>query len=91
MMMVVPVDADENEAQCIAEEGGYGGTQGRQRCIVRNVQIEDHDRDDDGDHAVAERFESPFAYVLLPSDKYGRAASYQAAPDWNMRQAQGLD
>src|ERR1700752_2048652 len=63
-MVIIPVDADEDIAQQVAEKSRDHGTQARQRGFVRDAQIEHHDRDEDGDHAIAESFEPSFAHIL---------------------------
>ncbi len=65
MMVIIPVDADENIAQHVAEKSRNHWTQARQRGFVRDAQIEHHDRDEDGDHAIAESFEPSFAHILV--------------------------
>src|SRR5690348_13677140 len=55
--MVVPVDAEVDEAQHVAQKDREHRTQRGERRVVRHVQLEHHDRDEDGDHAIAERFE----------------------------------
>src|SRR5206468_2068481 len=56
VMMVVPVDPEEHEAHDVAQEHGDQRSQRADVGSVRRTHLEDHDRDDDGDHAVAERF-----------------------------------
>jgi hypothetical protein len=65
MMVIVPVDPHVHEAEDIAEEDRQQRPERRQVLAVRNFQLQHHDRDDDGDHAVAERFEPVLAHALL--------------------------
>src|SRR5437867_1276956 len=62
VMMVVPVDAEKDEAEHVAEKGWHDRAQRRQVGTVGRVQLEDHDRDQDGDHAVTERLEPDLAH-----------------------------
>jgi len=58
VMMVIPEDSDVDKAQGKREKGGY--TRG-QRGKIRTrgyLQVEHHDRDDDGKHSIRERFET---------------------------------
>ena len=57
-MMIVPVDADINEAQHVSQENGHERLDHRPICSVRDLQLQHHDRDDDREHAVAEGFEA---------------------------------
>src|SRR5436305_648510 len=66
VVVVVPVDADEGEAEQVAQEHG---DQRPERGQVRPrwyLELQHHDGDDDGDHAVAERFETPLAHSDSP-------------------------
>ena len=56
MMMIVPVDAEIDEAQDIVQENGNNRLKRRPIRAVRDFQFQHHDRDDDREHAVAERF-----------------------------------
>ena len=68
MVMVVPVDADVDEAQHIAQEDRQQRPQVGEGGPVRDLQLEHHDGDDDGDDAVAEGFQPslPHAEPLRP-------------------------
>src|SRR5215207_9067629 len=60
VMMIVPVDCDIQKAEDIAEKGGRKGDECAQIRPVRRLQLEHHDRDNDGDHTVAECFQPAF-------------------------------
>jgi len=47
VVMIVPVDADEHEAQHVAEEHRNERRERLRVGIVRNLQLQHHDRDDD--------------------------------------------
>jgi hypothetical protein len=55
MVMVVPVDGHVHEAQRVAKECWRHRHECVQRGIVGHFQLQHHDRDDDCDHAIAER------------------------------------
>ena len=63
VVMVVPVDADEDEAHQVGQKHGHQRLQRVPPGSVRHFQLEDHDRDDDRDHAVAECFKARFAHI----------------------------
>src|SRR4029077_191512 len=52
VMMVVPVDADVNEAQDIAEENRKEWLQGCKTGSSRSLHFQHHDGDDDGEYPV---------------------------------------
>jgi hypothetical protein len=68
VVVVVPVDAEIHETQHVAQEhrqqaGEVGKARTRRLVMaVRNLHLEHHDGDDDGEHAIAERFESTFVH-----------------------------
>ena len=57
MVMVVPVDADVDEAQYIAQEHRDQWRKSLDALAMRRLQLQHHDGDDDGDHAGAECFD----------------------------------
>ena len=65
VVMVVPVDADEHEAEHVGQEYRNQRPQGVPRHLVRDVELEHHDRDEDGDNAVAERLETSLCHQWI--------------------------
>ena len=65
VVMIVPVDADEHEAQHIRQEHRHQRRERRDIGPVRHLHLQHHDRDDDGDHAIAERFQPSLAHSML--------------------------
>ena len=62
--MVVPVDAEKDEAQNIRQEERQDRPERVEIRALRDFQLENHDRDDDRDHAVAERFQPPLGHLV---------------------------
>src|SRR5690348_4556845 len=54
MMMVVPIDRDIHKAEHIAEKHRHQPAERTPIGALRHLQFQHHDRDDDGDNAVAE-------------------------------------
>src|SRR6185312_3433867 len=63
--MVVPVDADIEEAEQVHQQGGYHGFERLEATAVGHFELQHHDGDDDGDHAVTECLESTFVHECL--------------------------
>jgi hypothetical protein len=57
MMMVVPINADVDKTQDVAEEDGQDRFESGEVGSVRDFQLEHHDGDDDREDTVAEGFE----------------------------------
>src|SRR5512135_997799 len=68
MVVVVPVDADIDEAQHIAQENRDQRCERIDALAMRHLELQHHDGDDDGDHAIAECFESAFAHSVLATE-----------------------
>lgn len=65
VMVVAPINADEDKAHGIAKKHRQQWAQRRQVSIVRWAQFEHHDRDDNRDHAVTECFHAIAGHVAL--------------------------
>ena len=63
--MIVPVYCNIQKAEDIAEKGGCKGDECAQIRPVRRLQLEHHDRDNDGDHTVAECFQPAFVQRII--------------------------
>jgi hypothetical protein len=56
VVVVVPIDAEVNETQNVAQEYGDQWHQSLDTLAVGHLHFQYHDGDDDGDHAITERF-----------------------------------
>ena len=65
VVMVVPVDAEEDEAQDVGQKHRQQWTERLAVGAVRHLQLQHHDRDQYGEYAVAERFEPAFAHAPI--------------------------
>jgi hypothetical protein len=65
VVVIVPVDADINEAQRVAQERRQDRLQRGQLRGLRGLHFQHHDRDDDREHAVAERFQPAFIHACF--------------------------
>ena len=54
--MIIPIDAEIDEAQDVREGEGIDRSKDLPRDAVRDMELQNHDRDENGDHAVAECF-----------------------------------
>ena len=79
VMVVVPVDAEKDETQHITQKYGKHGAQRGGVGAERHLQFQHHDGDEDRDHTITERFQSPLAQgrltkivepLLLPSGSW---------------------
>src|SRR5262249_43009825 len=66
VVVVVPVDADINETQDVAEEDRQYGQQVVRFVAVRYFHFQHHDRDDDRNPAVAETLQSSRPHLPSP-------------------------
>src|ERR1039458_918289 len=65
VMMVVPVDAQVDEAQHVGQEHRQKWLQHGDFGTVRHSQLQDHDRNNDSEHAVAEGLEPVLFHLYL--------------------------
>jgi hypothetical protein len=87
VVMIIPIDSQENEAQDVAKKNGPKRHQLRR---VRHLQLPYHDRDDDGENAVAECLEPVLTRACGPSATATALQSQKWRPhriDWNKRRA----
>src|SRR5260370_36199421 len=61
-MVVVPVNAEKNKAEHVAQKDRNKRTQDFQVRSLGDFQLQHHDGDDDGNHAVAEGFQPSLAH-----------------------------
>src|SRR5437899_473552 len=64
-MMVVPVDAEQHEAQHVHENRRYDAAQRAPVRAMRRAKLEHHDRDENRDDAVTECLESRLVHSPL--------------------------
>ena len=57
-VVIDPVDAGKGEGENIDEEDGKDGVEAGGAVFVRDLELEDHDGDDDGENAVGEGLEA---------------------------------
>ena len=62
VMVIASVDAEEHETQDITQKLWNQWTECFRCCAVRSCKFQDHDRNENGDHSVAECFHSILAH-----------------------------
>jgi hypothetical protein len=62
--MIAPVDTKKHEAQDVTQKDGDQRTQRFECLALRDAQFQNHDGDDDRQHAIAERLEPALAHAL---------------------------
>jgi hypothetical protein len=65
VMMIVPVNAEEYETHQIAQQDRNQWEQRGRAGFMGNSQFKHHDSDEDGNHTIAECFQSAFGHRLL--------------------------
>jgi hypothetical protein len=67
VMMIAPIDADEDEAKCVAEKYWGQRDQRSPSGVMRDFELQHHNRDDDGDHSIAESFQTVLSHLFKSS------------------------
>ena len=58
VMVIDPVDTDEGEGEEVDEEDGGDFEEASRPVLFGDLELEDHDGDDDGEDSVGEGFEA---------------------------------
>src|SRR5258708_12451488 len=66
VMVVIPRNTDEDKDQQVAREYRNEWINCSEVLSLRHLQLEHHDGDNDGNHAIAERFQARFSHVRKP-------------------------
>src|SRR3546814_15000805 len=75
VVVVVPINADIDKAQYIAQQHGYDGKQRGERRRMGYFQLKHHNGDDDRQHSIAECFQAACSYDETPVPVFFRRAS----------------
>src|SRR5258706_3876110 len=73
VMMIVPVDGEDDEAEYVGEKYRKESRQRRQVGAMRHLKLQHHDRDQDRDHSMTERAQSLIAHCVAYSISPGLA------------------
>src|ERR1700739_2951664 len=79
VVMIVPVDADVNETEDVTQEDGNHRPKRFKRRPGRHPEVQDHDRYDDREDAVAEGFETALVHLPEPVCCCGRFSRMASA------------
>jgi hypothetical protein len=66
MVVIVPINADIDKAEYVANKYRDQGIQGSKLIAMRHLHFQYHDGNDDGNYTIAERFQSIFPHQRLP-------------------------
>jgi len=64
MVVIDPVDASEGVGERIDGERGSDGAEAGESILVRDLELEHHDGDDDRDDAIGEGFEAGWGWLV---------------------------
>src|SRR5882757_7903462 len=79
MMMVVPIDAEVNKAENVGQEHRQDWSKRCEIGTVRHLHFQHHNRDDDGDNAVAECLKPVRFHETTVIARYGAKAYHVSA------------
>ena len=65
VMVVVPVDAEQHEAQHVSQKDRYERDKRVPGRVVRHMKLEHHDRNHNREYPVTERFESSLCHGCI--------------------------
>src|SRR5687768_8427966 len=77
-MVIVPVDAEIDEAQHVAQEYWKQGAQSRELDPMGDLHLQHHDGHDDREYGIAECFHSRLAHASAPANVFIEPARAQA-------------
>ena len=83
VMMVVPLDGEEDEAQQVEKKHRQHGADRGPVGAARHAKLEHHDRDQDGDDPVAESFQASLPhlrYLITPKNRQSSIGSGLVLP-----------
>src|SRR6266550_1979042 len=70
VMMVAPVDAEKDKAKYVTEKHGSDRRQRLPGGVMRHLQFQNHDGDDDRNHPITECFQPAFTHLPTLSVYY---------------------
>src|SRR5690348_3220834 len=76
VMMIVPIDADENKAQNIGREHWPERMKVVPTIALGHLHFQNHNGENDGDHAIAESFESVLVHVFLQKKTHAAGVGF---------------
>jgi hypothetical protein len=72
VVVIVPNDPDIQVAQGVGQESRYGGQDRRAVVAIRRFRLENHDGDDNRQHAIGEGLEPSLVHVPIAASSFVR-------------------